>query len=80
MCEYKEMAKYYDLFYSNKSYEKEVLFLKNLIGNKKTILDVGCGTGIHMNLLEKYGYQVDLDEIDLEDTYQVVFKVSKHNK
>ncbi len=52
MCEYKEMAKYYDLFYSNKSYEKEVLFLKNLIGNKKTILDVGCGTGIHMNLIE----------------------------
>lgn len=59
MCEYKEMAKYYDLFYSNKSYDKEVCFLKSLIGNRKTILDIGCETGIHMNLLEKYGYQVD---------------------
>lgn len=59
MCEYQEMAKFYDLFYSNKSYDKEVLFLKSLIGNRKTILDVGCGTGIHMNLLEKDGYQVD---------------------
>ena len=59
MCEYQEMAKYYDLFYSNKSYDKEVLFLKRLIGDRKTILDVGCGTGIHMNLLEKDGYQVD---------------------
>lgn len=59
MFEYKEMAKYYDLFYSNKSYENEVRFLENLIGNRKTILDVGCGTGIHMNLLEERGYYVD---------------------
>ena len=59
MCEYKEMAKYYDLFYANKSYDREVIFLKKLIGNRRTILDVGCGTGIHMNLLEAYGYQVD---------------------
>lgn len=59
MFEYKEMAKYYDLFYYNKSYEKEVKFLENLIGNRKSILDVGCGTGIHMSLLEEKGYHVD---------------------
>lgn len=60
MFEYKEMAKYYDLFYYNKSYEKEVNFLENLIGNKgKIVLDVGCGTGIHMSLLEEKGYHVD---------------------
>ena len=28
--EYKEFAKYYDLFYKNKNYAKETEFLKNL--------------------------------------------------
>lgn len=59
MIEYNSMAKYYDLFYSNKSYERETDFLKKLIGNRKTVLDVGCGTGIHMHLLEDSGYIVD---------------------
>ena len=67
MFEYQNMAKYYDLFYKNKSYEKEVDFLKNLIGNRKTILDVGCGTGIHMNLLEN---QYKVDGLDL--SYQML--------
>ncbi len=53
MLEYKNMAKYYDLFYYNKSYEKEPKFLENLIGNRKSILDVGCGTRIHIKLLEE---------------------------
>ncbi len=66
MFEYKEMAKYYDLFYYNKSYEKEVKFLENLIGNRKFILDVGCGTGIHMNLLEEKGYYVDGLDLNAE--------------
>ena len=46
-------------------------------GDLKTVINTirNCA-----DTIEKYGYQVDLDEIDLEDTYQVVFKVSKHNK
>jgi len=59
MLEYKNMAKYYDLFYKNKSYENEVKFLVNLINTRKNILDVGCGTGIHMEILENKGYNCD---------------------
>lgn len=59
VSEYQEMAKYYDLFYHSKSYDKEVNFLDSLISGKKRVLDVGCGTGIHMQLLEEMGYQVD---------------------
>ena len=57
--EYQEMAKYYDLFYKKKNYDKESTFLENLINKRKTILDVGCGTGLHMHYLEEKNYQVE---------------------
>lgn len=57
--EYGQMAKYYDLFYKDKDYNKEINFIVNLIKDRKTILDVGCGTGIHMHLLESIGFEVD---------------------
>ena len=47
--EYQQMAKYYDLFYKKKNYDKESKFLENLINKRKTILDIGCGTGLHMH-------------------------------
>lgn len=59
MYEYEKMAKYYDLFYKNKSYEHEIKFLTHFMTDKRTVLDVGCGTGIHMHLLEEKGYKVD---------------------
>lgn len=59
MFEYYEMARYYDLFYAHKSYEHETNFLKEIIKDRKKVLDLGCGTGIHMQLLEEQGYQVD---------------------
>ena len=50
---YKKLAKYYDLIYHWKDYEKEAHSIKDLIkkykksdGNK--LLDVGCGTGKHL--------------------------------
>ena len=57
--EYQEFAKYYDLFYQKKDYQKEVLFLKNFLNHKDNIIDLGCGTGIHAGLLAKDGYQID---------------------
>ena len=29
------------------------------------------------NTLEKYGFMVDVEEIDFEDSYQVIFKIEK---
>ena len=57
--EYKEFAKYYDKFYQNKDYQKEVNFLKKIINKTDKIIDIGCGTGIHASLLEKDGYNID---------------------
>lgn len=55
---YKELAKYYDLIYSWKDYEKETLKINEIIkkyknsdGNK--LLDVACGTGKHIEYLQE---------------------------
>lgn len=53
---YVEYADLYDQFYRQKDYAKEALFLKQVLPFG-TILDVGCGTGNHMALLEKEGFQ-----------------------
>ena len=47
--------KYYDLIFSNKNYKKEVSYIlkKTKPLNIKKILDVGCGTGTHSNLIYK---------------------------
>ena len=50
---YKKLAKYYDLIYHWKDYEKEAYSIKDLIkkykkSNGSQLLDVGCGTGKHL--------------------------------
>lgn len=57
--EYQEFAKYYDIFYQNKDYKKEVKFLLNFIDDNMNVLDIGCGTGIHASLLQKENISVD---------------------
>lgn len=56
---YEELAKYYDLLYAGKPYEKEAAVTHKLIQKyKKTsgseLLDVACGTGNHIQFLKKH--------------------------
>lgn len=56
-------AKYYDVLYSDKDYNKECDFIENVFSEfldkkPKKILDVGCGTGNYMTVLLRRGYDV----------------------
>lgn len=58
----KNYAEYYELFNKGKDYSNEVKFLEKIFQkygeNIKNILDLGCGTGIHVKLLASKGYNI----------------------
>ncbi len=60
---YKDYAEYYDLLYADKDYLKEACFVSKVLSKyskgKGTILELGCGTGIHATELVKRGFLVD---------------------
>jgi len=53
---------YYDLLYEDKSYAKEVQFVSSVIrrhaADARTLLDLGCGTGLHAWAFAEQGYRV----------------------
>ncbi|MDX2231986.1 MAG: class I SAM-dependent methyltransferase [Leptolyngbyaceae cyanobacterium bins.349] len=63
-------ARYYDLLYRDKDYAGEANFVHELIQTHiptaTTILDLGCGTGVHASLLAAKGYAVH--GVDLSTT------------
>lgn len=71
-------SKYYNLLYSDKNYEGEAKYVLELIKrffpNSNHILDVGCGTGIHANLLSQEGYDVEGLDMSAE-----MLKTAKEN-
>ncbi len=78
---YKILAKYYDLIYHWKDYEKEAYSIKDLIkkykksdGNK--LLDVGCGTGKH---LEYFKDEFSCTGIDINNEMVEVAKTKFKN-
>ena len=62
MSTFRNYARYYDLLYRDKDYAGEATFIQQLMQthapDAKTILELGCGTGIHAVLLAKEGYQI----------------------
>ncbi len=75
--EYKEFAKYYDKFYKNKNYNKEVEFLINFINKNDKIIDIGCGTGIHASLLQQKGF--DIEGLDFSKEMLDIAKTRLHS-
>ena len=58
---YKDYYKYsdfYDIFNKYRNYKREIRFILNMTKNKKWLLDIGCGTGTHLNALENLGYKI----------------------
>lgn len=55
-------AKYYDLLYKNKEYAAEAEYVAALLKRHQKgvgrILELGCGTGAHAELLARMGFQV----------------------
>lgn len=74
--EYKEFAKYYDLFYQKKDYKKETAFLMNFINQKDQVIDIGCGTGNHASLLIKNG--INVEGLDLNNEMLNIAKTRLH--
>lgn len=70
MTVFDKYSEYYDLLYKDKDYEKETNYIIKLIKKYKpetqTIMDIGCGTGKHSNILANNDYNVL--GIDLSET------------
>ncbi|HEV3486802.1 MAG TPA: class I SAM-dependent methyltransferase, partial [Vicinamibacterales bacterium] len=66
-------ARYYDLLYAEKDYAGEAAYVDRLMrdvrGSIASVLDLGCGTGLHAARLADKGYEVvgvDLSETMLQ--------------
>jgi SAM-dependent methyltransferase len=81
---FKEYAKYYDLFNLEKDYEKECSYIDSIIKRfnprTKSILDIGCGTGLHDFELANLDYEVTGIDISQEMIEIAKIEAIKRNK
>ena len=75
-------AKFYDLLYLEKDYHKECQYIQQIIinngyGSNLNILDIGCGSGKHANILSSFGHS--LLGIDFSKEMIEIAKKNKKN-
>ena len=63
---YRELARYYDLVYAGKDYQKEASLLHAIASQEgrsegRDLLDIGCGTGRHIEQLRRWYRCTGLD-------------------
>lgn len=59
MDNFEKYAEFYDIIYQNKDYKKEAEFLRSImtklnIGKDNDILEIGCGTGKHLEYIANF--------------------------
>jgi len=64
---YSNAAQYYDKFYENKNYEAEAQKIVSIVGSEPdsqdlALLDVACGTGLHIEHLKRH---FDVEGLDI---------------
>jgi SAM-dependent methyltransferase len=73
-------SRYYDLLYRDKDYLGEVQFLRGLLDRYSTstqsILELGCGTGVHAAQLASHGYRVHGIDVSEEMLTQALVRQS----
>lgn len=70
--DYKKYASFYDIFNKYRNYNREMRFILRVLKNKKWVLDLGCGSGTHLSILENLGYKVN--GIDINDDMVLLSK------
>ena len=70
--DYYKYANFYDIFNKYRDYNIEGKYLLDMLQNRKRVLDVGCGTGTHLDILNNLGYIVH--GIDISSKMLIVAK------
>ena len=75
---FKKYAKYYDLFYNDKNYSKEIKNIHKIIklNKKDQILEVGCGTGKHTEIISSYVSHIDA----IDKSKKMILEAKRKNK
>ena len=75
-------AQYYDLLYRDKNYAEEAQYVHELLQayapDSESLLELGCGTGVHACFLAEHGYRIHGIDVSQEMLKQAGEHLSTH--